>query len=607
MLKIFFAGSILILLTFASPQTLLADVQKSQRWVCLAAARCDLDNSGCTNKDSHRVKLSVKADTKPFANSETFVIECLATPNGQICTTGNAASDQTVYGTNNVSKLSSSVGYRFEGLFKSDGTTSNPNPSFSNSNGVVGPFEWASFTTDSVPRKFLALNFFTPSGGKSGTDGGQQQGALDFSSSSKSCVSINWDPYGRVFDSQSLEPIPDATVTLFDDKGNIVGGDDFIGSITNPQVSADNGGFSFVVPDGTYKISASKAGYTFPNVLSKLNSAYSKAYSDIYRGEEIVQQGSIVHRDIPLDSATSGGKTYPLVFDYFYESRKFGKITIEGRSSHPLSSIKAYSVRLDGSLSTGEPKRTRYKLLKTGIADKDGRFKMDIDQAGFETGEVFGELEVQKAELAQNSITVGWLFSKLQVNAAETTTLKFDPIPNYLEGYAYGSAGEVMPGTTVGVYLTFSEKPYYETQADDKGFFKISSEFLPNLPYRLKYGPSAGSKIEVSTSKVIAQNVEFIEQNDIKVNLYKDSTGKLQSEAGASAVITSQPLQKPDNKPVGNSGGTTAGNISSSNSQSMMLLVTLLILVLLGLSLLLLGFYFYHKNKAVAPPTSPTM
>lgn len=581
---------------------------QSQRWVCLDAKWCNDQNSGCSKRDAHRAKLSVKQDVKPLANSDSYVIECLATQGGQICTTGNRDTDRRVYGVDttgktNVEKLSSVVQYRFEGIFQSDGTALAPNPSRSNNAGIIGPFEWQSYTPSTISRKFIALNYFTQNN-VTGSEGGQQQGTFSFENASRTCVAINWDPYGRVFDSQTLEPIPDSIVTLLqkrqDDSFSRVIADDILGgNIENPQTTKENGAFSYVVPDNIYRITVSKSEYIFPNVLTKLNPAYSRIYSDIYRGEEIIQQGRIQHRDIPLDHVGSG-KTYPMVINYFYETDKVGKGIIEGQSSHPFVLIKAYSVKVNSSVGQAEPSRTRYRLLKTINADKNGSFKIEINQSNFESNEVFGEIEVQKTDLLTQSSVSQNFFEKIlsPVQAAETTTLKFEPIPTYIEGFTYVS-GQVMPSTKVGVYLTFSEKPYYETQSDEKGYFKISSENLPTMPYKLRYG-LAGFQTTVSTSKFIAQNAKYIGSNNIKVNTFQDINGKTQITSSPSpkkSLFPTSTVNKNYSNDQKNKDSQQYNANPSSVPQSGMLLILLIILVLLGGAAFLLGFYLYNKNR----------
>lgn len=616
MRKHFFSFLLLFLLFLGIPNSLFAQ-QQSQRWICLNAVWCDQAGK-CSRTDVHRAKLSVKPDIKPLANSDTFVVECLATPAGQICTTGDSVTDQRIYGVNNVSRLASVVQYRFQGFFQADGTAAAPNPSKSSNVGLVGPFEWKSSTPNGVARKFLALNYFS-AGSDTGTIGGQQQGTFSFENAARSCVSINWDPYGRVFDSQTLEPIPEAVVTLLQKRvtGEFtpVRPDDLTGgNIVNPQITVENGEFSFVVPDNTYKLSVNRGEYSFPNIAAKLNPAYSRIYSDIYRNEEIVQRGTIQHRDIPLDHIASG-KTYPLTVDFFYEAGRSGKGIVEGRTSHPFAIVKAYSVLLTSSdPAQREPTRTRYKLLQTINSDKNGKFRLEVSQTGFETNEVFGEIEVQKANLLQNTTSKSNFFQtiisymtnflgKIQVEAMETTTIKLDPIPTYLEGYAYGLNGQLLTEATVGVYLTFSEKPYHETKSDKNGYFKIRSENLPNMPYKIKYTSLSG-QTDISTSKFTVQNEKYLAKNKISLNTYvspsispEDKTDispkELKNNNGSSNSVVDSNV----NNGVNNNNRGILTNPLTANSQSSVLLLIVVMLVFLGVAGMLLGFYLYKKNQ----------
>ena len=111
-------------------------------------------------------------------------------------------------------------------------------------------------------------------------------------------------------------------------------------------------------------------------------------------------------------------------------------------------------------------------------------------------------------------------------SVVQAATINIDPIPTYLEGYAYDSTGAVIANATVGIYLTFSSKPYYETKADDQGYFKISSEHLPRMAYELRYTTPTGVIIKTTTSQFIGQNQQYLTQAKVNLNVYKNGQGK---------------------------------------------------------------------------------
>lgn len=515
--------SIFLLLFFITPFSLVQAQQKSERWVCLMA-----ETSG-----GHTASLSVDPEAKLLANSETYVFECIANSE---CTSGNADLDQQVFGRNNLQTLSSQLGYIFEKSSLSS------NPLMSDGGGNIPTSTWTSHTPQSHARRWLALNYFEPIPDMgTGEEKTQQIGTFSFESAvnQSDCVSLSWDPYGRVFDSKTLEPVNKTSVTLLKKRANgvftmMTPSDLLGGNIINPQTTKEDGGFSFVVPDGTYKLIASHSNYVFPEKIVNLQSNYSKIYSDIYpdqTGEEIVQKGMIQHRDIPLKQVLVGLETNAKLMEYFYDlDKSTSTVIIKGRVSHPFAEIKAYSLKPDPV----SQENVRYRLLTENPlrSDKLGNFVLRVDQSQFEPTESFGEITVEKIDLTQPNLVEKikqWLFGfigKVNAQTMIASSIRLEPILNYLEGYAYDAGGEVLPNATVSIYLNFSNKPAYQAKADDKGYYKISSEFLPSMPYRIAYTTTAGQVVKTSTSKFIAQNSDSIVASDIKINQFKNEKGE---------------------------------------------------------------------------------
>lgn len=557
--------------------------QKSERWVCLKAEKTA----------GHTATVSIDPETKPLADSETYIFECLSTSE---CTSGNATVDQEVFGKNNYQEMQNTYGYGFKH------STLPSNPTMSNSDGEITPFEWKSWTTRKQARRWLALNYFDPipqtATGKANT---QQIGTFSFEEAvnKSDCVSLSWDPYGRVFDSSTLDPVSGATVTLLKKRENNVftqmtPADVLGGNIVNPQTTIEDGGFSFVVPDGTYKLLVTQGEYIFPEQLVNIHSNYTRIYSDIYpdpTGEEIIQLGTIQHRDIPLKSKSANLNDRTKLMEYFYDLDKANSIIyVKGRASHPFAKIKAYSLKPDPVLQ----EIARYRLLtKTPIrADAQGNFSLIVDQSGFEIDESFGDITIEKVDLTQTTNLVEkfnkWLFSLIsevnaQVNIA--TNIRLEPIPNYLEGYAYDIQGKIIPDATVSIILNFSDKPSYQVKADKNGYFKINSEFLPSMPYRIEYTSSLGQKTKISTSKFIVQNQEFIQKSKIKINQYKNKKGQEISPAQKKTTNVNE------NQP----NGIINKSIKTLTSNSILPLI-LLIIIALGIVVMAVVIYFKKKQ-----------
>jgi hypothetical protein len=99
-------------------------------------------------------------------------------------------------------------------------------------------------------------------------------------------------PWGTVYDSQTKQPLDPAYVTLTDMTGKEVAS-----SLTDID-----GRYGFVVPPGTYTLSAKKTNYTFPS--KKLQGVFEdELYTSLYFGEQvtITEEGEIINKNIPLD------------------------------------------------------------------------------------------------------------------------------------------------------------------------------------------------------------------------------------------------------------------------------------------------------------------
>ena len=540
--------SIFLLLFFVPPLFLVNAQQLSQRWVCLGA------NNDST--DSHSANITVDPTAKLIPNSQTYIFECISNSE---CTSGNSSVDQQVFGADTLGVLGEKYDYSYLG------SSLPSNPLMSDGSGSIAPFSWSSSTTTSHDRRWLALNYFDPTPPATiGEDSTQQVGTFSFESvdSQSDCISLSWDPYGRVFDSKTLEPIKDTSVTLLKKRDDglftMMTPDDLLGgNILNPQLTKEDGGFSFVVPDGTYKLAASNSNYVFPEQTINLQSNYLKIYTDIYPGwtdGEIVQQGIIQHRDIPLGQVSVAvPETTAKVMEYFYDLNKSTSIvTVNGRVSHPLAKVKAYSLKPDPFTQ----ENIRFRLLpETVSADKLGNFILKVDQSKFEPTESFGEITVEKVNLTQPGLVekikqwlYGFVAGKVSAQTLIASSIRLEPIPNHLEGYAFDAVGNVLPNSTVSIYLSFSNKPTYQTKTNNQGYYQISSEFLPSMPYRITYTTSTGQVVKTSTSKFIAQNNDTITASNIKINQFTDKQGKVitpKVEAVASGTAN-QPVNEPE-------------------------------------------------------------
>jgi len=560
----------------------------NERWTCLAVTRTYEDKNipAVDQKEwakfvrwVHSAELSTKPTTldKPLANSNTYIVECLQIPtnlnipaavraeltaNGgkiptEVCTTGDSNVDKFIWNNDRfatVIKLFSAygqngIGYEYQGYYKED-LVSKYEPESTNhyvttnasGDFPMGKFVYASDTwtgTFVVDRKFMAYNRFAKGDGLNVAGaGGQQQGKLEFTfeGANKNCVKIAWDPYGTVFDTQTLEPVPGTAVALYTNQGGVfrlVNDQDVPGGfIQNPMTTKEDGYFSFIVPDGTYKLAVSATGYTFPTTQTTLQSNAHVIYSDFYHGENIVQQGAMVHRDIPVDAPSSNvtQKYAAKLIGLFQSVTPDGNTIIDGRVSHPYARINAYCKKTDG---------TKGSLNTTLQADKHGQFKLIFNpsKCNENTGEMYAIVEVEAIDLTR-SLTVqnlydkiiAWILNKKDVQAALVPiSYSFDPILNYVEGYAKDSTDTSLPGATVGVYTIGDKNPYRTVKADSTGRFAFNSDQLPKSPYELKYQNTLGASTRVSTTKFIVQNLPTIQKE--KIDLYSEKLSPVPTPA----------------------------------------------------------------------------
>lgn len=435
--------------------------------------------------------------------------------------------------------------------------------------------------------KLMALNLVEDTGAgdsddiTQGNNNTQKQTTFtDFESAAvaSDCIAIAWDPYGRVFDSRSLEPIPNVQVRLLKRRDNnnfttVTAGDVPSRSIKNPQITIENASFSFVVPDGTYKLMASAANYDFPSKLI-INPNYKYIYSDIYRAEEIIQKGKMQHRDIPLDSINgTPGYFSPKILGKFVTRKTDGTIAIDGSISHPYGIVKAYCGKGGGNPTT---------LINSTQADKEGSFKINIDQKKCSAAEMFNVLTVEKVDLTIYPFTKQGQEGLAKLN----TSYKMLPIPSYLEGYAYDENKKIIPSASVGVYLFGGTKPYYQTTADEKGYFKIESKHLPLWQYTIRYRSLSGIKTQITTASFITVNNQFISSR--KIDLYSPKN------LGQNKT-TSTSLK--ENGPKTQINPTSiASSISNIQSNKIFLIVVILIILVIITSIII-GIYVFKQKQ----------
>lgn len=572
----------------------------NQNWQCLEAKRTG----------GHSVELSTKtANQFPPPGSSVYIVECVSTAQGSKCTTGQCDADTQLVGNcNDLTFLQNNYRYsrvRFSGS----------QPATSSIDGKVGPFEWESATLPDTGHTFfgVGVNQILSTEGQWPT---LQLGTFYFPNSSESCAesSMRWDPYGRIFDSVSLEPIPATSVVLLS-KINGITSQVSLPGLENPQSTDADGIFNFVVPDGTYILNPVKSTHSYPNVESKLNPNYSRAYYDIYRGEDIIQQGFIQHRDIPMDPVSTPFTSPVKILDYSVTLDKLNsRLLIAGSASHPLSKISVYS----GTA-----------FIKQVTSNKFGIFRINLDNSTLDQSQLL-RLEADKTDLANpqaslNNKFLAYVFRPVFAQNRQDS-ISFSPIMNNLEGYAFDDSGNTVPHATIGIYLTSSDKSFYETKSDSIGFFSIPSQYLPPLSYYLRITTPDGNTFTQDTVNFASNNARYAAAASANYGVYRPQTpgtvryaGVInESEALPDGSITKTVIG-PEGKvitvtePEGLIGRETeAGQISTFEEESVTgspdeeenttlktsnnnKLMTVFLILIFGS--LIIAFYIYQKNK----------
>ena len=97
-------------------------------------------------------------------------------------------------------------------------------------------------------------------------------------------------PWGTVYDSVTKQPIDPAFVTARDQSGKVVA----------EAITDIDGRYGFLLPDGTYYISAKKTNYEFPS-KKMVGKSSDELYANLYFGEPVtIHTGEVLDKNIPL-------------------------------------------------------------------------------------------------------------------------------------------------------------------------------------------------------------------------------------------------------------------------------------------------------------------
>lgn len=386
------------------------------------------------------------------------------------------------------------------------------------------------------------------------------------------CVSIIWDPFGRVFDSQSLEPIPDIDVTLIDDKTGRPAIQQFE---SNHDVTFLNGLFNILVEkEGLYQIQVDVPATHEFVANPVLNPKYSLIYSDLYfpKTSYLEKQGIATHHDIALQPKGEPYSAPAQVLSIDSAVAMNGGILYKGKVTHPLAKV---------CLQVEET----HVQIRCVNADKAGAFIIFVDKKYIPPERLIPV--VTKIDfLGRDTITI-------RTNSSDQK-LGYEPVLSYVEGYARDNQGKIAYGAKINIRLKMNDKIFYTTYADEDGFFTIYAKDLPLFEYYLEIIPAQSTNpIRQTTSQFIKINEEYIKSNNLNlVASTKDDQSIINPTTGQ---LNSQPSFEDSEIP-------TAKDVVSSPSKSSLfnptaIIISIIIFFLVGATVSLI-LYIKRSSKS---------
>ena len=213
--------------------------------------------------------------------------------------------------------------------------------------------------------------------------------------SQENCVTIFWDPFGRVFDAVSLEPISGVNVSLFQNPSK-----QLVSVPNNPALTDKRGVYNILIDkeDDYYLNVTAPATHTFAGNVN-LNPKYDSIYSHIYSPGEVFHEGPLpvsipedfdfgpYHHDIPLQPK---GEPYRAavaeVIETSLNQADLGNfVNYQGQVTFPLA-----QVCLAGETSG---------VITCAAADKYGNFNISVDKLSLP--QEFIEVKAIKVDLTE--------------------------------------------------------------------------------------------------------------------------------------------------------------------------------------------------------------
>jgi hypothetical protein len=382
------------------------------------------------------------------------------------------------------------------------------------------------------------------------------------------CTTISWDPYGRVIDSLTLEPIRDVLVSLKNlNSKNVleITKNSANPTFRNPLSTNSQGGFNFAVIPGTYYLYPTHPDFIFPiadkNVYNQavdnlrlfdplqeyieINKPNSRLYQD--SEEPIVEfAGASQRRDIIMQPKNPNYQGSPVSLISVSNARQGIKQLIKGIVSHPKSIISAYV----NDIEVGQV-----------AADYKGNFELYLNEDLVPNTASSFRVTAQKVPLVKIA-TASPETSPVPKNDA----FSFKLIPAVLSGFVFNQNYELIQNAKVELIasnlLGFA---YTTTQTNEHGFISLPYQSLPPTEFYLKVYPPNQEPFKLTIDQFLKLNTVYLEESGINlfnpkiatenlINPNKEIISKVKSATaskltGKSVFDTPTPTTAPENKP----------------------------------------------------------
>lgn len=400
------------------------------------------------------------------------------------------------------------------------------------------------------------------------------------------CVTLFWDPFGRVFDAVSLDPIPYVDVVLIDYKTGKPA------AIAPPSPNWDytkiNNGIYNIMTDreGDYQLQVTPPPTHLFTRKINLPASYSTVYSEIYL------PGDVFH-EVPMPAVVPKGFDYskyhhdipvvPLNKPYIANPEDVYVVQSSVRSSD-MGSFINYSGRATFPKAkvclVGATSKKIYGACVN--AEQYGNFRMNIKKDDVPTEKLF--MIAQRVDLTKPLDTSN-ILDLSRVDFTNPKLASIEPTLHFVEGYAYDNKGQIIPNAKISIRLKDGGRVFSWKKADAKGYFKIESKMLPFLEYYLEFtSPSLSTPLIQSTSEFVKLNNKYYE------NINSGSGAAKSSKANNQSTDTFNP-------------DTPGSNVPTSTNRLSLTKLLVTGLIVLFLVVVLVAIFIYIKKRG---PTHQT-